>query len=461
MPQKKPLEELSKEEKSSVLHLKEIFPAIYREYLKLIRENSSKTYFDYGEKDLKILREGEMFERILQTSHKMGSSFVNVYRIMVENDCSIQKALSIAEPEDQVDKRTLQRYIDEAYIAFNKRNAVAEPQIKFAVKNKIEVSIESVDYQSADGERIIKCFLKQVVDKRTGIYEEWRRYACYNGKTGEELPIFRELFWLWPSISNKAQHGGVLHCKNDVLPAVLLEIGEYWKKMEKEAEQIVSFVPELARLNDDCYYDPYYILSNGNYLIMKDGALYFSDLFYESVRGGREGFLKRYPLGSEDGKYLDLNFYKAELLDAEDAFILQRHHDYICTLNKSELDSEKEKYEMNKLGMAFGSSVKKYMLSDKEIERMLFKTHNDVFLDSEDYVDGRHVDREPGFEIKKAFNMFCSFSSSLMIPAETLFYLFVKRLGANASKENAWEYYTIIEEYLLAVEKSSKQNFED
>lgn len=33
MPQKKPLEELSEEEKSSVLHLKEIFPAIYREYL--------------------------------------------------------------------------------------------------------------------------------------------------------------------------------------------------------------------------------------------------------------------------------------------------------------------------------------------------------------------------------------------------------------------------------------------
>ena len=92
---------------------------------------------------------------------------------------------------------------------------------------------------------------------------------------------------------------------------------------------------------------------------------------------------------------------------------------------------------------------------------MFLETRNGVFLDSEDYVDGRHIYRDPGFEIKKAFNMFCSFSSSLMIPAETLLYMFVKRLGVNASKENAWEYYTIIEEYLLAVEKSNKENSED
>ena len=415
MPQRKPFDELSPEDKGKLISLRQSFLKQYKRYLDLTERRKSfssrRNNFESGE--ILDMEAGKMFEDILRSSNKKGDSFVNVYRIMVQKDVSIQRALDMADPKDQVDKRTLKRYIDEAYIEFAKKYKVPTIDDQLAVTDKIEFSTTITDY--VDDEIVIVCTMCQKIDKLTWIYESLRSYSCYSYKKKQKISL-NKAFW---EIE-----------KTGALSDLSFGSKRCWEYIKYRMEEVFDCFPEL-RLYSDAY---------ELFFREKDKILYYSDELFAAIPGGKETFFGKYRVNPDTNVFMDLNFQEVEVLPVEEAHILQSQDNFIRRLNASKKNGDEPFEDFKKFRMAYSGPVRKYF---KEVDQLIEETGD--------------IDRS--FEINEVENMLYSFSLQSLLPVETLLYLFVQFFGPNdIKKSDAWKYHIYLKEYITQIRDQFFQN---
>lgn len=405
MPQRRPLSELSEEGMKDVLDFQKAFIPLYKRYIELTerKKSFSPRNMSYGSSETANLDMGRVFEDILRTSNKKGDSFVKVYRIMVKTNSSIQRALDIADPKDQVDKRTLQRYIDEAYIKMARQYQAESNDGLFPITDAIDFEATITDY--VDDEIVVNCTVHQRIDKLTWTYESTRSYLCFSYKEKQSLS-FNEAFW-------KIEKKGALR---------ELSFGSQacWRFIKHQIEDILDTFPYLRSYPD--LYEKFFYES--------EGELHFSNALFEAVENGEKGFFAKFSPGTDNGSFIKLNFPEVEVLPAEETHILQSQDLFIQRLNSLKMKGNFNFEEFKKFRMAYSGTINKYF---KDFKQLVEETG----------------DIEKASEVNEIAYLIYEAAYAVLIPVDIILFLFVQFFGPNdIDKGDAWQYPVYLKAYI-------------